>query len=226
MPVHPRWCLLSALFLAACGDQEALPPPGARGQAMVHLWDKNGGPPLAVETSLIEQDRPGDFDHLRLKPVRIRIEGPDGVFYVHAQQGVYRKDGADSLVLEPERPDGRIHISGIWVQDGEPFFGVAARAVFRQDERLLAMQTRVELVQRGRIDVFLESSREKRPRPAGQGDWPRDWTMIPPMVFWNKDQRFALGPNYRDRTCTPALVAALAAMPRPMTLPAPERGSR
>jgi hypothetical protein len=145
------------------------------------------------------------------------------VFYIHAERGTYRKDAIDSLVLEPVRPDGRIHLSGVWSQDGEPFFGVATRAVYRQGERLLAMQNRVELVQRGRLDVFLE-----RPRPAGPGDWPQDWSVIPPLVFWNRpdQQRFAFGPNPRVRASAPALVAALAVMPRPMTLPAPERGAR
>lgn len=221
MRILPLGFTAVALLLAGCGEEEPLPPPGAHGQALVHLWSKDGGPPLAVETEHIEQARPGDFEQLHLKPVRIRIEGPEGVFYVHAERGIFSKAAADSLVLEPVQAGGRIHLSGFWRVDGEPFFGVAARAVFRQEARLLAMQQRVELVQRGRLDVFLE-----RPRPPGAGEWPQDWTVIPPMVFWNREQRFTLGPNPRIRASTPALVAALAVMPRPMTLPAPERGLR
>lgn len=215
------WTLTAALLLACvgCFDQQDLPPPGARGQATVLFWDSEKSLPFIVRTSLIEQVHPGDFGNLHLRPVQIRMESLEGVFYVHAAKGTYQREQANNLILEPERPEDRITISGYWSSDGEPFMGSAPRAIFRQNERLLSLEKVVEFADHGRTDLFYE-----KPRNSTHTDLPMEWTVVPPLIFWNQDRRITFGPNRAKST--PAIIAALAIMPHPMTLPVPDRGRR
>jgi len=184
----------------------------------VYLWEPAGGAPLVVRTMSIEQAGVGDFRHLLLRPVMIRVESTDGILFISAERGRFRKDETETLILEPESPQGVVRLSGSW--GGVPFVGVSPRAAFRQGEHVLAMDA-VELVHRGRAERFLD-----RPKPVGQ---PVDGALadldrIPSVLFMQNQNALRTGPN-RERTA-PILVAALAALPQPLVLPPAPRGER
>jgi hypothetical protein len=151
--------------------------------------------------------------------VHIRVESPDGVLFINAERGRFQKEATDTLVLEPEQAHGVVRLSGSW--GGAPFVGTSSQAVFRQGERLLMMEA-VELVHRGRAQRLLDS-----PKPRGQpafGGVLTDLDHLPAVIFMQDHNVIHPGPN-RDRP-TPIMLAALAALPQPLTLPPMPRGER
>lgn len=225
----------AACFLVGCTGDEPLPPPGAHGQALIYLWDAKDGPPLVVvRTAVIEQDKPGDFDQLAMRPAQIRMEASEGVIYITADRGIYRKTQPDTLVLQANRPDGWVRLAG--TRGGEPFAGVSTRVVLRQQEKLLTME-RVELAHDGRTERI-----QDRPKPVGtffqpghltspEGGLLQEWDRIPAMLYLQPpDGRTISGPTRDSQMdpgiATPAITALLAALPHPLALPPVPRGER
>ena len=218
-PMRLIWSGLLVALLVGCSEVEELPPPGARGEAVVQLWDQAGGPPTTIRTASITQAGIGDFRNLVLRPVQIRVESPDGVLFINAERGRFRKEATDTLVLESEQAHGVVRLSGNW--GGSPFVGTSAQAIFRQGEHLLMMES-VELVHRGRAERLLDRS-----KPVGQPAFEgvlTDLDHLPAVIFVQNQNAVRMGPN-RDRPA-PIILAALAALPQPLTLPPMPRGAR
>jgi hypothetical protein len=217
MPIAPRSAVLLLagpvlLSLAGCGSDEAsLPPPGARGEAVLHVWDRPGQEPLTVQTSAITQERPGDLTRLILRPVRVRTTNEDGTVFITAANGIYRRGERDTLVLEPNDEQDRVRLCGSWA--GAPFMGAATRAVFRQDAHVLLLDG-VEMVHQGRAQAVLP-----RRMVVSEG------LEVETAVAYDQDRKqVQSGPN-RD-VSAPAVIAALAVLPRPLPLPVAPRGTR
>jgi len=85
---------LAALLVAlsACGEPEALPPPGARGPIRLWRWDPQRADPVEMTAAGLRQvaGRPGSTEAvLDLEAVRLRVPFSGGLAEVAAPSGRY-----------------------------------------------------------------------------------------------------------------------------------------
>ncbi len=89
-----RWAGLAAVLIlaSACGEPEALPPPGARGPIRLWRWDPQRADPVEMTAAGVRQvaGRPGSTEAvLDLEAVRLRVPFSGGLADVAAPSGRY-----------------------------------------------------------------------------------------------------------------------------------------
>jgi hypothetical protein len=182
-----------AFALGGCGAPDDLPAPGADGLVVVHWWDeKKAGPPAYLQAESVQQGD-AEFGKLAFSQVMMRLPGEDGVVYVTAPRAVYDRGSKEEIILgaDPERPvDGPVRFMGLW--NGDFFIGRAAKGVFEEKTHRMRLE-QVEIIAKG-----------VRQRTA--------WAAI------TQNQSVPFGELVRLPD-SPAITAALAALPSPLELP-------
>jgi hypothetical protein len=186
---------LSAL-LVSCGKKEQLPPPGAERLVVMHWWDESGGPPAYMQAQRLKQDG-AVFQKLEFYEVMTRLPSQGGVAYITAPRAYYERGASEEIILsavENTPSDGSVRLVGSW--QGDLFMGRADKAVFEESTRRMRLDN-VELIYQGlrQSTKFIALTEDR-------------------MIPFGTLQRLA---------DSPALSAALAALPANMQFP-PMRG--
>lgn len=182
-----------AIMLTACGAPEDLPAPGADGLVVLHWWDeKKAGPPAYLQAESVQQND-AEFGKLDFSRVMMRLPNDSGVVYVIAPWASYNRGNADAIVMgaEKDRPlDGPVRFIGTW--NNELFMGRAQGAVFEEAKRRMRLD---------HVEIIVSGSRQRT-----------DWAAL------SQDQSPSFGPT-EPLPMSPALTAALAALPAPLVFP-------
>lgn len=190
---------LICLVLAGCVAKPPLPPPGARGGAVFHLWDADGGEPVGILASAVLHR--GGFDQtnagrLELSDLTIRLpfgRGIDGgILLVRSPSAEIDLANRDAEQVTLRTP---VQICGVW--QGSPMTGRADSAQIDRAARTLTMLG-VELVHQGAVTI---TDRATITDP-GQG----------------RERRMTTG-SIQKLPAPPAVAGALAALPTPLIVP-------
>lgn len=200
----PRHLLIALILvaLAGCGSEPALPPPGAQGPILVRQWDERGERQVVVKARAVRPaggDLTKALDAMSLQSVLMRAPFADGVVYGATPSARFAQGG--ERVFELPEPGGPatafVAIAGIY--QGAPLTGRAARAYLRREDQALILE-QVELVEMAKGGLLT----------------------ISPQIVLRQGEQLAL-PGERGRTthdrAPAAVIAALAALPRPLHLP-------
>lgn len=185
-----------ACALCGCGETDVPPPPGAPGLVVLHWWDAKGGPPAYLQAHDMKQQGAG-FDKVDFTQVLMRLPSEGRAFYVTAPHARYDKLKTNSVTFDageddagkPHPIDGPVRFFGI--DDGVPFIGRADIAIFDCKTQRLRLDV-VEIVNQGLRQYIATVTLSRAGVTTGKTDRLPD---------------------------TPALTAAMAALPRPLDLP-------
>jgi hypothetical protein len=216
----------AATLLVGCLNTPKLMTPGAQGVTF-QLWGDPGAPPTLIQAERLEQvlDAEGSggkrgtgFEHLRFESLRLRKPFDEGVVYLQAPRGEYRKD-ADVLVAL----DGPVRLAGS--MGGEPFIGVGERALLHRDTgqvELLGDETPAGIEDPRRQAVVVTRGAAARSRhfvfddfvtPAGPAQKPK---------ATKRQLRMSTMPYaFKQAADVPAVAVGLAALPHPLVIPEP-----
>ena len=203
-PAMPRHLLIAAVLvaLAGCGSEPPLPPPGAQGPILVRQWDERGERQVVVKARSVRPtggDLTKALDAMSLQSVLMCAPFADGVVYGVTPSARFAQGGERVFELpEPGAPAAAsVAIAGIF--KGSPITGRAARAWLRRADQALILE-QVELVEMAKGGLLTTS----------------------PQIVLRQGEQLAL-PGERGRTthdrAPAAVIAALAALPRPLVLP-------
>ncbi|MBA3709172.1 MAG: hypothetical protein H0W83_10185 [Planctomycetes bacterium] len=183
--------------LGGCLDKPTLAKPGASGHIVFHLWGQPGMPPTVFRTDDLTQEG-SRFDHLVMRPVEIRRPFEEGIVFIHSPKGQYSSPKAEAGSTAAENTiqlDGPVRIAGSW--RGEPVVGLAQSAVMRRSQlrsdRRLDM-TDVVLLTRGSLGTYRTLS-------------------------FDEEGHMGFTTYHQEPKQSPALSAALAALPHPLVFP-------
>jgi hypothetical protein len=192
LPRPPATCAAIALLgglLAGCVSDDAPAEAGTSGAVVVHVWEHPGLMPARIEARRVRQVDPA-FSEIALEGVVMRLPKEDGVVYLSAPFADYAQEKAIAIRLYgPPGADGPVRFNGVW--RGKLFVGRAAEAVSTQHSHAMRF-TDVEMVSEGVCQ----------------------WTASAEVL----ESRLPFGRTER-RMDVPAVVAALAALPQPLSLP-------
>jgi len=200
----PRPLLLAAavVLLGGCASEPPLPPPGAQGPILVRQWDERGERQVVVKARSIHPaggDLSKALDEMSLEEVLVRAPFADGVVYGATPSARFAQGGERVFEMpEPGAPAAAsVAIAGIY--QGSPITGRAERAWLRRADQALILE-RVELVEMAKGGLLT----------------------ISPLVVLRQGEQLEM-PGERGRTthdrAPAAVIAALAALPRPLELP-------
>lgn len=193
--------VFGAMLLGACSGPAQLPPPGAEGPIVIHLW-KGGDEPMEVVGGEITPLR-ADMRQARLAPVLLRAPHRGGVLCLAAPAATYALEGGRDrlgIVAGPEHGPRPVELSGL--MRGAAIVGRA------RDARLEGRNRTVELV-----DLLLV----------------RDGVLTRAERASMDGERIEADPvagQPLTAPAPPAVTAALAALPSPLALPRYRRGMR
>jgi hypothetical protein len=181
--------LLLCGLLGGCGADSAPTEAGTSGAVVVHVWEHPGLMPARIEARHVHQVDPA-FNELTLEGVVMRLPKADGVVYLSAPFANYAQDKTMAIRLYgPPGADGPVRFNGVW--RGKLFVGRAAEATSLQHSHAMRFDD-VEMVSEGVCQ----------------------WTASSEVL----ENRLPFGKTER-RMDVPAVVAALAALPQPLSLP-------
>lgn len=190
------------LLLAGCGSEPELPPPGAQGPILVRQWDERGERQVVVKARAVRPsggDLSKALEAMDLETVLVRAPFADGVIYGVTPSARFAQAGERIFTMpEPDAPaTAAVAIAGIL--KGSPVTGRAARAWLRRADQALILE-QVELVEMAKGGLL---------------------TVSPQMVLRQGEQLEMSGGRGRTThaRAPAAVIAALAALPRPLVLP-------
>ena len=201
--MNPRVLLVPLLALfAGCASEPPLPPPGAQGPILVRQWDERGERQVVIKARSVHPaggDLAKALDEMSLETVLVRAPFADGVIYGATPSARFAQTGERVFTMpEPGAPStASVAIAGIL--RGGPVTGRAARAWLRRADQALILE-QVELVEMAKGGLLTVS----------------------PWVLLRQGDQLAM-PAGQGRTthvrAPAAVIAALAALPRPLVLP-------
>jgi hypothetical protein len=190
---------LVCVVLAGCVAKPPLPPPGARGGAVFHLWDTAGGEPVGILASAVLHR--GGFDRsnsgrLELSDLTIRLpfgKGNDGgILLVRSPSAEIDLANRDAEQVTLRTP---VQFCGIWMDS--PMTGRADSAVIDRAARTLTLRG-VELVHQGAVTITDRATITDLGQDA--------------------ERRMTTG-SIEKLSAPPAVAGALAALPTPLLVP-------
>jgi hypothetical protein len=132
-PVRALPVIAAILALTGCGaDAPPLPPPGASGTVVFHLWDARLDRPTVVVAERVRQEG-FRFDLLELEPVSMRLALPEGDIAVEAPSATWAATGGQGTLTLA----GPVRLAGTYRQ--KPLFGRAESARVDQARRTLLL---------------------------------------------------------------------------------------